>query len=39
MNLVTQEELKDIAEVWRDWIKNDDGWFSLLHGEIICRKV
>ncbi|KAK3816538.1 MAG: S-adenosyl-L-methionine-dependent methyltransferase [Benniella sp.] len=38
MNLASQEELKDIAEAWRDWIKNDDGWFSLLHGEIICRK-
>jgi len=38
MNLATQEELNGVAEAWRDWIKNDDGWFSLLHGEIICRK-
>ncbi|KAF7724044.1 hypothetical protein EC973_001420 [Apophysomyces ossiformis] len=37
MNLATQEELKGLAEAWKDWVKHDNGWFSLLHGEIICR--
>jgi hypothetical protein len=33
----TKEELARIAQVWRDWGEKEDGWFVLLHGEIICR--
>ncbi|GAB3148655.1 methyltransferase domain-containing protein [Microbacterium neimengense] len=31
------EELDRIAAGWREWAASDDGWFSVLHGEIICR--
>ncbi len=33
----TQEDLERIAGGWRTWAAADDGWFALLHGEIICR--
>jgi ubiquinone/menaquinone biosynthesis C-methylase UbiE len=33
----TEEELAVIAQGWRDWAAADDGWLSLLHGEILCR--
>ncbi|KAG0367893.1 putative ubiE/COQ5 methyltransferase [Gamsiella multidivaricata] len=36
--LATQEELKDMAQGWQKWIEDDDGWYAILHGEIICRK-
>ena len=26
-----------IADGWRAWAAADDGWFSILHGEILCR--
>lgn len=31
------EELADIAASWRNWANAPDGWFSVLHGELICR--
>ncbi len=33
----TRAELDDIAAAWREWAANPDGWFAVLHGEIICR--
>jgi len=37
--LVTQADLEEISEAWRKWGTQEDAWFSVLHGEIICRKV
>ncbi|MER7921626.1 class I SAM-dependent methyltransferase [Streptomyces sp. NPDC096057] len=34
----TTEELEAVAEAWREWGKQDDGWFAVLHGEILARK-
>ena len=34
----TVEQLTAIADAWRDWGRREDGWFSVLHGEILCRK-
>ncbi|MER6010697.1 methyltransferase domain-containing protein [Streptomyces bluensis] len=34
----TPEELRAVAEAWREWGRREDGWFSVLHGEILCRK-
>lgn len=34
----TSAELQEISEAWRAWAKCGDGWFSLLHGEIVCIK-
>ncbi|GAA3830825.1 methyltransferase domain-containing protein [Streptomyces phyllanthi] len=34
----TPQELRAISEAWREWGLREDGWFSVLHGEILCRK-
>jgi hypothetical protein len=34
----TQEELNTLADAWREWAAADDGWFTVLHGEIICER-
>ena len=33
--LATAEELGEIADGWRAWMAADDGWFAILHGEIL----
>lgn len=33
----TRADLERISEGWREWAASPDGWFSLLHGEILCR--
>jgi hypothetical protein len=35
--LATSDELGQIAAAWRDWAAEPDGWFSVLHGEILIR--
>lgn len=34
----TVEQLDAIAASWREWGRQEDGWFAVLHGEILCRK-
>lgn len=29
-------DLRRIAAAWRTWAAADDGWFAVLHGEILC---
>ncbi|MGV9453530.1 methyltransferase domain-containing protein [Streptomyces sp. NPDC003635] len=31
------EQLRAVADAWRAWGERADGWFSVLHGEILCR--
>jgi len=33
----TQADLEEMAQGWRRWAADPDGWISLLHGEILCR--
>ncbi|MGW5938642.1 class I SAM-dependent methyltransferase [Streptomyces celluloflavus] len=33
----TPEELARIGRAWREWGAQEDGWFTVLHGEILCR--
>lgn len=33
----TQAELEEMATAWRRWVDDPDGWFSVVHGEAICR--
>ncbi len=33
----TPEELGRISDAWRRWAADPDGWFSVHHGEILCR--
>jgi len=35
--LVDEEKLDKIAASFMEWGRLEDGWFSLLNGEIICR--
>jgi SAM-dependent methyltransferase len=32
----TEDDLERISTGWRTWVDDDDGWFSLLHGEILA---
>jgi len=34
----TPEQLRAVSEAWREWGRQEDAWFSVLHGEILCRK-
>lgn len=31
------EELAAIADTWRGWGAEEDGWFLVPHGEVLCR--
>ncbi|TQL68601.1 methyltransferase family protein [Nocardioides albertanoniae] len=33
----TTADLARVADGWRSWADAEDGWFSVLHGEIIAR--
>ena len=33
----TEADLRRIADAWRTWAAHQDAWFSILHGEILCR--
>ncbi|GAA2274563.1 methyltransferase domain-containing protein [Nonomuraea roseoviolacea subsp. roseoviolacea] len=33
----TRDDLLRMADGWREWAADGDGWFSVLHGEILCR--
>lgn len=33
----TPAELDDLAGGWRRWADAEDGWFAVLHGEVLCR--
>ncbi len=36
-SVATKPELEDVADGFRAWAVNDDGWFGVVHGEILCR--
>ncbi len=31
-------DLAEIADGWREWAAHPDGWFTVLNGEILCRR-
>ena len=33
----TEQDLDRFARAWRQWATDDDGWWTLLHGEIVCH--
>ncbi|MFD7862755.1 class I SAM-dependent methyltransferase [Streptomyces sp. NPDC059783] len=33
----TEEQLNAIADAWRAWGEQQDGWFMVPHGETLCR--
>jgi len=32
----TESDLRRMSQGWREWAAAEDGWISILHGEIIC---
>jgi hypothetical protein len=34
--LATTADLEAMAAGWRAWAAADDGWFAVLHGEVLC---
>lgn len=37
MSLADDAALREMAAAWRSWAAAADGWFAVLHGELICR--
>ncbi len=35
--IATEDDLAQISAGWRRWAEQRDGWFSVLHGEILAR--
>ena len=35
--LATRADLDLMAGAWRRWADEPDGWFAVLHGELLCR--
>ncbi|NUW38934.1 methyltransferase domain-containing protein [Nonomuraea rhodomycinica] len=33
----TRDDLVRMADAWREWAADGDGWLAVLHGEILCR--
>ncbi|NJQ05157.1 methyltransferase domain-containing protein [Streptomyces lonarensis] len=31
-------ELAEAADGWREWAAAEDGWFAVVHGEVLCRR-
>ncbi|MHB8680883.1 MAG: methyltransferase domain-containing protein [Acidimicrobiales bacterium] len=36
--LATRERLEQMADAFHQWSAHPDGWFAVLHGEIVARK-
>lgn len=36
-HLATRTDLAEMADGWRQWSEQDDGWFAILHGEVLCH--
>ncbi|PGH12514.1 hypothetical protein AJ79_04258 [Helicocarpus griseus UAMH5409] len=34
----SEEELQTISAGWKEFVEAEDGWFGLMHGEILCWK-
>jgi ubiquinone/menaquinone biosynthesis C-methylase UbiE len=37
LGLADQDELNEIGRAWLRWADEEDGWFSMIHGEVLCR--
>ena len=36
-DIATPEDLTTFATAWRRWAESPEGWFAVLHGEVLCR--
>lgn len=37
LGVTDRAELARVADGWREWAAADDGWFAVLHGEVVGR--
>lgn len=37
-SLADEAALQRMAAAWRAWAVTEDGWFAVLHGEVLCRQ-
>lgn len=37
LGLTDTDGLQEMAAAWRRWAADPDGWFAMVHGEIVCR--
>lgn len=35
--LNSEADLAAIARAWREWAEHEDGWFAMVHGEVLAR--
>jgi hypothetical protein len=35
--IASQQDLERVSKAWRRWAAAEDGWMSIVHGEILCR--
>jgi hypothetical protein len=38
LGIATKEEMKRVANAWKEWIDDDDGYFAMPHTEVLCRR-
>ena len=38
LGLTTPAELEEMAGAWQEWAEADDGWFVVVHGEILAHR-
>jgi SAM-dependent methyltransferase len=38
LGLSNREELDDIAAAFLQWSRDEDGWFNVVHGEVLARR-
>ena len=36
LGVATRAELEDLGDAWRGWAAAPDGWFAVLHGEVLA---
>ena len=37
--VATEDRLRAMSAAWREWTAAEDGWFAVLHGEVICPRA
>src|SRR5699024_1419165 len=35
--IASQSDLERVSQAWQNWVASEDGWMSIVHGEIVCH--
>jgi hypothetical protein len=38
LGIATKEEMESVANAWKEWINDDDGYFAMPHTELLCHR-